>query len=350
MKKLKVLIADDSVVYRSQIRAALQSLPNVEVVAAASNGRLALERLVQTPVDLLVLDLEMPEMDGLETLKEMAKHKIKCKVLMFSSLSKRGAEITMEALALGASDFITKPAAGNEAGSQPAEKIRELLEPKIKMLFPECSEQYVPRPSVEKSFPKIIWELFKPKIVVIGSSTGGPTVLEKIFSELSTPFNCPIVITQHMPPIFTTTLAERLSKLSGIPGGEAQHGEALRNNRFYIAPGNYHLSLEGDSALTRLMLDQGPHVHSVRPAVDPLFSSAASIFKNRCLGIVLTGMGFDGKSGAESIKDHGGAVIIQEEKSCVVFGMPGAVYHAGAYDLTATPDEIIKILNDKVRS
>ena len=351
MKKITVLIADDSVVYRSQIREALKDIPQLEIAGAASNGRLALERLSQVACDLLILDLEMPEMDGIETLKEIRKRNLTCKVLVFSSASKRGAEITMEALRLGASDFITKPDSTNLTGENPALRIQNLLLPKIKALYPDncTSEVKTPPKTLNSNFPDVIWSLFSPGIVVIGSSTGGPTVLEHIFSQLSGPLKCPIIIVQHMPPIFTATLAERISKLCGIPAKEASHGEVLEKI-IYIAPGNYHLRLEGTSSRTVLLLDQKEQINSVRPAVDPLFQTAASIFKNKCLGFVLTGMGADGRDGAVGVKEHGGVMVIQEEKSCVVFGMPGAVYAAGAYDKIETPDGIISILQDKVAS
>jgi two-component system chemotaxis response regulator CheB len=351
VEKITVLITDDSVVYRSQIREALRDIPLLDIAGAASNGRLALERLSQVVCDLLILDLEMPEMDGIETLKEIRKRNLSCKVLVFSSASKRGAEITMEALRLGASDFITKPDSTHLTGENPALRIQNLLLPKIKALYPGSWESEV-KSSVKptsSNFPDVIWNLFSPSIVVIGSSTGGPTVLENIFSKISGPLKCPIIIVQHMPPIFTATLAERISKLCGIPAKEASHGEVLQN-MIYVAPGNYHLRLEGTTSRTVLLLDQEEKINSVRPAVDPLFQTAASIFRNKCLGIVLTGMGADGRDGALSVKEHGGVMIIQEEKSCVVFGMPGAVYAAGAYDKIESPDGIISILEDKIAS
>lgn len=347
-EKIKVLIVDDSVVYRSQIRAALTDLPNIEVVGAASNGRLAVDRLKIADIDLMILDLEMPEMDGLETLKEINRLAISCKTLMFSSSSKRGSQITLEALQLGASDFIVKPDGSGSDQQSPSDKIRSLLSPKINALFPvklEKKEAIIP-PKPKLQSPAF-WDLFKPKIVVIGSSTGGPTVLEKIFSNVKGPLSCPIIIIQHMPPVFTATLAERISKLSGIPAKEAVHGEILSKDNIYIVPGNYHLRLEGSVEKTTLLLDQTEQINSVRPAVDPTFESASKIFKEKCLAFVLTGMGADGKDGATYVKNNNGTVIIQEEKSCVVFGMPGAVFATGHYDMIATPDEIIRILQTK---
>lgn len=349
-KKVKVLIADDSAVYRTQIRMAIQELSWVEIVGTASNGVLALERLSHHKPDLLILDLEMPELDGLQTLVEMNRLD-KCKVLVFSSLSSRGAKITMEALYLGASDFITKPSAEEAAdkSSSPTEKIKALLVPKIKALFPT----YDGAPALaaarsQSQFPRIHWELLRPKIVLIGSSTGGPTVLERIFAEISPPVNCPIVIAQHMPPIFTTTFAERLEKVSGIQAREAVHGEALRANRIYVAPGDFHLRLGGTASEPVALLDQGPQINSVRPAVDALFASAAALYRDRCLALVLTGMGSDGRDGAVKVKEAGGAVLIQNEESCVVYGMPGAVASVGAYDKIVNPREIVEMLNEKL--
>lgn len=352
--KIKILIVDDSVVYRSQIRAAIQDLPDVEVLPAAANGKIAIERMKQSAADLVILDMEMPELDGLGTLKEMARLGFTSKVLVFSSASKRGSEITMEALKAGASDFITKPDGSQKTEKRPDEVIKDVLAPKIMALFENrkmtkaTQTPIVSGPKSEhKEFSSLLWGLFAPEVLVIGSSTGGPTVLEKIFSEISGDLLCPIIIAQHMPPIFTATLAERISRISGIPAKEAEDGETLKK-QIYIAPGDYHLRLSGTKGNVVLKLDQGPQINSVRPAVDPLFETAAAIYKNKCLGIVLTGMGMDGKVGAEAIKRDGGAVIIQEEKSCVVFGMPGAVYQSGAFDRIHTPDEIVAVLKEKV--
>ena len=359
MKTIKVLIVDDSVIYRSQIKAALIQMPWIEVMGAASNGKIALEKLEQIPVDLVILDLEMPEIDGIQTLKEIKRRGFHCKVLVFSSASKSGTEITFEALRNGASDFIPKPNGTSleqrdlEQSTGPSEIIHQLLKPRILAIFPELyqSKKITVAESESKTAPyaKTIWDLFKPKVVVIGSSTGGPTVLEKIFSELTSPLSCPILITQHMPPIFTATLAERIGKLSGIKTYEAHDGQILEN-AIYVAPGNFHMTLTGEKGALRIQLDQGPLVNSVRPAVDPLFESASKIFKEQCLGIVLTGMGADGRVGSEKIKQLGGTVIIQNEASCIVFGMPGAVYLAQAFDKIMNPDEIICALTEKVAS
>lgn len=346
--KIKVLIADDSVVYRSQIKAALQELPWVEIQGVAPHGRVALSKMEADPPDLLVLDLEMPEMDGLTTLQEMRSRGLRCKVLVFSSASKRGAAITLDALRLGATDFIAKPGAGS-IGANPADLIKELLLPKVKALFPAAAGANAPPVARQESgsFPRLIWDLMRPRIILIGSSTGGPTAIEGIFSTLASPLNCPVVIAQHMPPLFTTTFAERIARTSGIPACEAADGMHLEKNHIYVAPGDFHLRLTGDAENTVLCLDQGPAVHSVRPAVDPLFQSAAGIFRDKCLAFVLTGMGEDGRDGSVAVKRAGGAVVIQEASTCVVFGMPGAVQAAGAFDRVASPKEIAKIMREK---
>lgn len=349
MTKLRVLVVDDSVVYRTQIKAALEDFPQLEVVGTASNGKFALQRLAQFEADLITLDLEMPEMDGIATLKELARLNVKSKVVVFSSASKRGAEITMEALALGASDFVAKPdGAGNQGN--PKDTIKALLVPKMQALFPDAFElpsPVVALPAEAGNFSKVIWELMRPKIIVIGSSTGGPTVLETIFAQLAGPLKCPIVIAQHMPPIFTATLVERLGKLSGIKAKEAVDGEALEDNCIYMAPGNYHLRLRSENGRTVLRLDQGEQINFVRPAVDPLFETAAELYRDKCLGFILTGMGQDGMIGAQAVKNQGGSVVIQDEKSCIVFGMPGAVFRSGAYDHIADPGKLAQMLQEK---
>jgi two-component system chemotaxis response regulator CheB len=362
-KKIQVLIADDSVVYRSQIRSAISSEDWLEVIGSVSNGRLAIERMKCQFPDLLILDMEMPELNGLQTLQEMQKNNLKCPTIVFSSITKLAAERTMEALRLGAIDYIDKPGAptqnldhpGDDQSAtvtDPALKIKHKLLPKIEAIFlHKLREKIKTSPhSLEPGVPqaKVSIEKFNPQIVIIGSSTGGPTVLENIFSELKHEVSCPIVIAQHMPPIFTTSFAERLAKISGLVAKEASHNEVLKNNTLYLAPGDYHLTVVKEKDLLIAKLDQTQKINSVRPAVDPLFSSVAKIFGPDCLAIVLTGMGEDGKVGAQAVKKAGGVVLIQNSESCVVFGMPGAVMNCGAYDKILTPSEIVQFLVNKV--
>ena len=374
-RKVRVVIADDSVVYRTQIRNALSAIEGIEVVGVAANGKLAIDRLITTPADLLILDLEMPEMNGLQTLQEMKVKRLTPKVLLFSSHSKRGAEVTMDALKAGASDFVTKPGADVGSGQvgDPAKVIRDLIQPRIEALFPNfvvssppslksigtsgsaagiaTNSAKIAKPTPPVQYPAILWDAFRPLVVVFGSSTGGPTALEEIFALLSGPIACPILIAQHMPPLFTATLAERLQKRCGLEVKEGVHGEKVLSGRVYVAPGDFHMSIQPSKesdGVPVIEIDKNPPEHFVRPAVDPLFRSAAQFYKSRCLGIVLTGMGADGRDGAVAIKKEGGAVVIQEEKSCVVFGMPGAVQSVGAFDRVATPIEIAELLMNKV--
>lgn len=351
MTKIRVLIVDDSITYRSLLKTSLDNLENIEVIGVASNGKIALEKLKVQPVDLVILDLEMPEMDGITLLKKLKENNIVTKIILFSSQTQKGASITLEGLSLGASDFVTKPH-GGYTDNNPQDKIRSLLIPKIRGIFDMTKEPSPKAPvamSDKKHFTESFWGLYRPKIIVIGSSTGGPMALEKVFAKLKGPLRCPIIIVQHMPPIFTATLAERLGKLTGIAAAEAQDKEELKN-RIYVAPGNFHLRLTGSRAKPVLMLDQNDHINFVRPAVDPLFQTASDLFKEGCLGIVLTGMGQDGKDGTVQIKNNDGVVIIQNPESCVVFGMPGAVKTQGSFDFIKTPEELSDILVDKAQA
>ncbi len=353
MEKLRVLIVDDSVVYRSQIRAAVERIDWISVAGVASNGKFALQRLSESTVDVMILDLEMPEVDGLETLRRLKAEGRNCKVLIFSSVSKRGSEATLEALRLGASDFVTKPD-GTSQGQDAAGLLRSMLEPKLEAIRDTMHARSAPISRVVKAtgesptYPPIIWDIFKPSLLVIGSSTGGPTALENLFSKLPAPYEVPIVICQHMPPIFTETFAQRLGKLAGVPAKEVQNGEELKVGTIYVAPGNYHVRLKKIDGKTMLSLDQGPLLNSVRPAVDPLFETAAEIYGSKLLSVVLTGMGADGKIGAIAVKSKGGAVVIQDKASSVVFGMPGAVHECGAFDRMGNLDEIVQLLTPKI--
>jgi two-component system, chemotaxis family, protein-glutamate methylesterase/glutaminase len=343
VKKLKVLVVDDSVVYRTQVKSALELFSHIEAVVVASNGAVALEKLKQGEFDFIVLDLEMPIMDGITTIKQIKSQGIKTKIIVFSSISTRAAQITMEALSLGADDFVTKPGGDKDQSLSPRDFIHGLLRPKVLALFPDLKEKV--QTKKDSFFSSAVnLSLFIPEIVVIGSSTGGPAVLEKIFSNLKGPLNCPIVISQHMPPVFTTSLAQRLSKLSGLNVVEAKHLESVNKNQVYIAPGDYHLRLVKQGVENIIELKQDEKINYVRPAVDPLFESASLLYGKNCLGLVLTGMGQDGKQGAQMIKEHGGVVFIQDEASCVVFGMPGAVFQAGFYDRILNPEQITDYL------
>ncbi len=338
IKKISVLIVDDSVLFRSQIQLALKDVPEIDIVGTASNGKIALQKLQQQNIDVCILDIEMPEVDGMETLRQMKELGIKTKAIMFSTLSIAGAEKTLEAMKLGAVDFCPKPQP-DQTNLSPAGKIRESLLPKILSLNVNQESPLRVTNSQQNNRP-FKWNLFMPQVLVIASSTGGPNALTDFFGQLKEDVPFPILVTQHMPPLFTASLAERLGFHSGKISREAVHGEILLPNRIYVAPGNFHMSISGDWRRPAISLDQGPLRNFVRPCADFLFESAASVFGKGVLGIVFTGMGRDGADGASAIKKNKGAVLIQSQESCVVFGMPGAVFEEGNFDFMGTPQEI----------
>jgi two-component system chemotaxis response regulator CheB len=347
---LKVLIVDDSVVFRSQIRLALDGQSGIEVVGVASNGKIALERLEQIQVDLVVLDVEMSVLSGLETLREIRRRNFKVKVIMFSFSTQIGSETTLAALAAGAEDFAAKPTASDGSGDpsqQPAEKIRLELLPKVlqfsdQFLRPAASPQTAELSSSQLQGSQLSQDLegFMPQVIVIGSSTGGPTALEEVLKDLrGRSLRCPILIVQHMPPVFTAALASRIQGLIGIPTREPVHQEVV-GQQIYIAPGNFHMVLKKVNSELRILINQDPPQNSVRPAVDPLFDSASKVYGNLTMGVVLTGMGCDGALGAQRIKSEGGCVMIQDQESCVVYGMPRAVFEVGAFDEIGNLEQI----------
>lgn len=335
MALIRVLIVDDSAVYRSQMRAALAENKRIEVVASVRNGQEALEKLQSSPVDLVVLDMEMPVMDGLETLEQMKKTSYKGKIILFSAHTQKGAQITFEALQLGAHDFAAKPGQWTENKS-PQSIISELLAPKIEALFP-VSLADIGNISQEKTCPELAH--FHPRAIAIGASTGGPSVLEQILSEMSF-LEAPIFIAQHMPPLFIEELARRLERISGLQVRLGKDGELVGPRTVYVAPGNYHMELVQSPKGIVIRTHQGPLEHFLRPAVDPLFRSFASVYGKGGLGIVLTGMGSDGALGAQQIHRAGGKIIVQCKESCAVFGMPAAVIKMGLGDASLSPLEI----------
>ena len=349
--KLRVLVVDDSVVFRSQIKAALEISPAIEVVGAANNGKIALQKLAQGSVDVVTLDMEMPEMGGLETLKQIRLSKFPVRVVVFSSHTTRGSEMALEALSAGADDFVAKPSSSNQSFQNAAERISGELVPKILQFSPGIlkAQSTTPDSARARSFARRDLDTFLPSVIVIGSSTGGPPALEKVLHKLNSPMRVPILIAQHMPPVFTASLSRRLTDISGVKAEEGKHGEVVVPNRIYVAPGDFHMtlkkSLNGD---VLIQLDQGPLRNSVRPAVDNLFESAVSVYAAKVLGVVLTGMGEDGRVGCRQIKEAGGGVMIQDKESCVVFGMPGAIHMDATYDRMAGLPEIRSAVNRMV--
>jgi two-component system, chemotaxis family, protein-glutamate methylesterase/glutaminase len=347
MTRVRILVVDDSVVIRKLLTDTLSKDPALEVVGTASDGRLALAKISQLHPDLITLDVEMPVMDGLETLAELRKLYAKLPVIMFSTLTDRGAAATLDALALGASDYATKP---SNVGSPAVaiERIRAELIPKIKVLCNVATLKIVPAIRMAAAVQRRNALNSRTEIVAIGTSTGGPNALAKVLPLIAKDFPVPIVVVQHMPPIFTRMLAERLASHSAIPVDEGSAGMALSPGHAWIAPGNFHMTVARAGVNWRLELDQEPAQHSCRPAVDKLFCSVAAVCRSNVLGVVMTGMGSDGVHGAEAIRKAGGEVIIQDEASSVVWGMPGLVHAAGQADGIYPLDDLASEITRRV--
>jgi two-component system chemotaxis response regulator CheB len=334
MTKIRVLVVDDSVVIRRLLTDILNQDPQIEVVGTAANGRIALAKLPQLNPDLVTLDIEMPELDGLETLPELRKLDPKLPVIMFSTITERGAVATLDALARGASDYVAKPA---NVGSVSAgiQSIKDQLVPKIKSL---CQRIALPSSVNGRAAPPS--KLLQPRVlsrpaaqrcdaVLIGSSTGGPMALAAVLGALPAEFPVGIVVVQHMPPVFTRHLATRLNQECALNVSEAAGGEQVQPGQVLIAPGDFHLELQRHGLAVKTVLGQGPPENSCRPAVDVLFRTAAEAYGAGCLAVVLTGMGQDGLRGAHHIAAAGGTVMAQDQASSVVWGMPRAVTEAG---------------------
>ena len=331
MNKIRVLLVDDSAVIRRLLTDTLANDPDIEVVGMAGNGEIALAKIEQLKPDIITLDIEMPVMDGLATLKALRKIHPKLPVIMFSTLTERGSTATMDALALGASDYVAKPAnvGGVLAGM---DKIRDDLIPKIKALchrappIKQVMQALAPVSRVPRTPGSAASGV---DILAVGVSTGGPNALAEFVPALGRRFPVPIVIVQHMPPLFTRLLAERLAVVSGIVCKEGFEGAVLKPGELWIAPGGMHMEVEKSGTTYRLRLTEDPPENSCRPAVDVLFRSVAKAYGSKTIAVVLTGMGQDGMRGAEHIRAAGGQILVQDEASSVVWGMPGAVANAG---------------------
>lgn len=341
-RKIRVLVVDDSVVIRRLVTQALSEDPELEVVGSAPNGKIALQRIPQLNPDVLTLDVEMPEMDGLQTLRALRPNYPHLVVIMFSTLTQRGASSTIEALSYGASDYVTK-AANVGSLDRSLQSLRSELVPKIKQFFHRPGGD---RPSSAqggasaRSGPITLSRASRlargpRRLIAIGVSTGGPTALAEVFPGFPQNLDVPIVIVQHMPPMFTRLLAERLQQISRLKVREAEPGMPLEPGVAVIAPGDYHLTLRRDGTQVLCALNQGPPENSCRPAVDVLFRSVADLYGGSVVAVILTGMGQDGLRGVETLKAAGAYVLAQDEPSSVVWGMPGAVARAGLADTVA---------------
>ncbi len=349
---IRILVVDDSLVIRKVVSDTLKKDPAFDVVGTAGDGRIALAKISLLHPDVVILDISMPVMGGLDALAILRKEFPGVKVIMFSTLTARGAAETIEALSLGAADYATKPTdRGSLALTLAA--VEEELVPKIKALggaaqrvSPSAPQSTIrPRPLPPGAHQQRI------DIVAIGTSTGGPSALAEVVPRLPAGFPVPVVIVQHMPASFTGLLAERLSRHSPMPVHEGTDGKVLVPGQAWIAPGNFHMTVVAPVMAAsgpgwRISLNQGAPEHSCRPAVDVLFRSVAATGGAHVLGVVMTGMGMDGAIGARHIREAGGQVIVQDEPSSVVWGMPGAVYAAGQadgiYSLARLASEIIR--------
>jgi two-component system chemotaxis response regulator CheB len=350
VKKIRVLIVDDSTVIRRLLSDSLNADPALEVIDTAAHGRIALAKIAQTLPDVVTLDMEMPEMDGLATLTEIRKLYPKLPVIMFSTLTQRGAESTFEAIARGASDYVTKPA---NVGSVTAamQNVREQLIPKIKQFCPWVNPSTSIQPN-RRTFvtqaTKVATVPSRVEIIVVGSSTGGPNALAAVLSKLPSNFPVPVLIAQHMPPIFTSHLASRLGQVSPLRVREAAANDLITPGGVWVAPGNYHLTVRRSGTSAQTSINQAPPENSCRPSVDVLFRSAAEVYGPNTLAVVLTGMGQDGMRGARNIREKGGEVLIQDEATSVVWGMPGAVWNAGLANQTLPLSKIADAIVSRV--
>jgi two-component system, chemotaxis family, protein-glutamate methylesterase/glutaminase len=356
---IRVMIVDDAIVVRGLLVRWIEAETGLQVVASLRSGREAIDQLERANPDVVLLDIDMPDIDGITALPRLLEKQRDLVVIMASTLTRRNAEISLKALSLGAADYIPKPESTREITSSAAFR-RELIE-KVRALGtrrrqrlraaaralrwrglrpvddhgvpvnlrsiagPELVPDQAPPGFKLRPFPSVA-----PRILLIGSSTGGPQALIALFSRIGAVIDhAPVLVTQHMPPTFTTVLAELLTRTSGRPAQEAVHGEAIRAGKIYIAPGGRHLRVVRRDGVATVALDEGPLVNFCRPAVDPMFSSATEAWGSWNLALVLTGMGADGTRGATDLVAAGGCVIAQDEETSVVWGMPGSVAKAG---------------------
>jgi two-component system, chemotaxis family, protein-glutamate methylesterase/glutaminase len=316
--RIRVLIVDDSVVIRKLLSDALCSCAEIEVVGTASSGTLALLKIPQLNPDVVTLDIEMPGLNGLQTLTEIRKLYPKLPVIMFSTLTERGAAVTLEALSLGASDYVTKPTNSASVASSMEQVRADLLNKMLGLAqLPKVYQGGSGVSRFQQSSGK-----GKVEVLAIGTSTGGPNALVEVIPSLPADFPVPVLVVQHMPAVFTRLLAERLNSRSLLSVREGEAGQSLAAGEVWIAPGDFHMMAVQKGAQIVLGLNQEQPENSCRPAVDVLFRSVARTYGPNALALVMTGMGSDGARGASHIREAGGSVLVQDQASSVVWGMP----------------------------
>ena len=344
------MVVDDSVVIRGMISRWIGAEPDIEVSASLRTGLDAVNQIERIKPDVAVLDIEMPELDGISALPQLLAKKRDLVIIMASTLTRRNAEISFKALSLGAADYIPKPESTREASAAETfhhdliQKIRHLGARARRRASPaaspaiapvperarEVSVQPVAAPVAHLPLARRPFSMLAPRVLLIGSSTGGPQALMTLVADIGPVIDrFPVLITQHMPPTFTTILAEHLGRASRRPAHEAVDGEIVKPGRIYLAPGGRHMRVVRHGAETAIALDDGPPVNFCKPAVDPLFNSAIDVWQGGIMSVILTGMGSDGMRGGKEIVAAGGSVIAQDEATSVVWGMPGAATNAG---------------------
>lgn len=364
MNTIKALVVDDTIVYRKIVGDALKQMPGIEVVGTANNGKIALSKIKTLKPDLMTLDIEMPEMNGIELLEELQNMDSPPLVIMVSTLTHQGGELSLRALALGAFDVLPKPEEGKMAENML--KVKNALDPivrhikrhKFGIMDPPARPKprrpaIRPRAEVSKAVPRPV--LSKPvgirsksQIIGIGISTGGPNALTKMIPMLPKDLKVPVLIVQHMPPVFTASLADSLNKKTPLEVIEARDGDTIKPGKIFIAPGGKQMKIvAGADGLTRkIKITDDPPENSCKPSVDYLFRSIARHYVGRSTGVIMTGMGSDGSKGLVQMKNNGSFIIAQDEKTCTVYGMPKEPTESGVVDVIAPlekiADEIVK--------
>jgi two-component system, chemotaxis family, protein-glutamate methylesterase/glutaminase len=358
-RKIRVMIVEDSLVIRGLLTRWLSAEGDLEIAGIAVNGREAIRLASDLAPDVILLDIEMPVMDGMTALPEILKCSPSSRIIMASTMTQRGGEVTIRALSSGASDYLAKPDAGLDSAASDYKrdlltKVRTLGARALRAVPPSIAPvQTLLAPLHHSNFSSDSLRPMQinavPKAVFIGASTGGPEALKVVIGELAGKINMPVLITQHMPTLFTKILADHLSKQTGANVVEAQAGMVAKAGTFYIAPGNHHMTVTYAANVLRIDLNDEPPENHCRPAVDPLFRSAAAALGDRALAIILTGMGVDGREGAKALVAKGAVLIAQDEETSVVWGMPGSVVRAGLASAAKPITEIAQAILSVVR-
>lgn len=334
MTRIKVLVVDDSALVRRLVTTALEGAADIEVVGVARDGLDAVDKVDELLPDVVTLDIEMPNLDGLGALTRIREKHPRLPVIMFSTLTERGASATLEALSRGASDYVTKPSNTGRIADG-IEAVRDQLVPRIRALaglrvVSQRAQAAAPAAVVPRRRPTASSRAVEA--LLIGCSTGGPDALARLLPRLPADLGVPVLVVQHMPPVFTAMLAQRLDKVCALDVREAVDGDPVRAGEVLIAPGDFHLRLRRTALGARVQLDQGPQENFCRPAVDVMLRSALPVYGAGALVAILTGMGQDGLAGVRELADAGARVLAQDQESSVVWGMPGAVAGAGIAD------------------